>query len=1119
MTDSTESAGTRRPWGPRRLIFIAHLWLGLASGLAVFVVGLTGALYVFEPELKALYTRPGVVSPPAGAKPLPASELVERGHAALTRAGYGLTPPDNSWILLHAPPGRVAVYSAFWKHTAAWYEVVLDPYRGEALAVRNQRWDPFNVILRLHRSLLLPEEIGRWIVGVAVLITVVMLVTGLVLWFPRRLRRLAEAGALRQRVTIRFRGRSARVNYDLHRVLGFYGFAVTLVIALTGLVWSFSWMDRAVYWVATGGGTPSEPPPVRSGPAVARSPLAPHPLDRALAGVQREFPGAVRYELIIPAAADRALQVCANPDEGMFYRTECAWFDRYTGEPRRAERYQDKNAGELMRAMNYDIHVGQILGLPGRVLACGASLIVASLPITGALLWLRRGGGPTARRRLRAQHRPHTERRQRETLMSGPSRPALVALHLLLLSTALAHAQQPSTAREPAVELPELRVPGILDQGYVVRDATTGTKSDTPLLETPATVNVIPRKQLDDQRLLTLPEALGWVPGFGDESSRGGFERFTLRGFFASDFTLLDGLRVDPRFWVKQEVFGLERVEVLKGPASVLYGQVAPGGIVNLVSKRPRPEAHYELGYTAGSFGFHQGTVDVGGPITADKSALYRFTALYLDRDDFVDFVNKDRLYIAPALTLRLGNDTTLTLLANYIRDNLVEPIGIPANGAFLANRNGKIPIERFVGEPRFNQDRAFRLQGGYQLEHRFTENLRLRNNFRVQSFEFDDDNVRPDTLLGDQRTVTRFASGDRVRGTNVGMDTNLEWTFRTGPVSHRMLGGVDVFWDRFADRFYFTPNVAPLDVFNPVYGSPVTVTRADFIFDGVFNAFQAGVYVQDQMTIFKNLTVLLGARFDDARNRGEDRIFGGSTSQHDRAATWRAALLYQFLPGLAAYASYATSFTPITFGSKADGAPLKPEHGEQYEIGLKADLFRGRFTSALALYDLTRQNVITADPVSPFFSIQTGEQRSRGVEWDGRVKIMPGWDLLAFYAFTEAEITKDTTFERGNRLPAVPKHSAGLWSTWALQSGVLKGLGVGFGGRYVGERMIDLANSLELPDYVVLDASVFYRWGPLGAQLNFKNLTDKTYFTGNSRFVQPGEPFTVLGQLTWNFR
>jgi iron complex outermembrane receptor protein len=705
-----------------------------------------------------------------------------------------------------------------------------------------------------------------------------------------------------------------------------------------------------------------------------------------------------------------------------------------------------------------------------------------------------------------------------------------LALSLVILADVCSHAQQspppsptpsptPAPASPPVHQLPELRVPGFLDQGYVTRDSVTGTKTDTPFIETPAVTDVINRKQLDDQRLLSLPEALQWVPGFGDESSRGGFERFTLRGFFAGDNTYLDGLRVDPRFWVSQEMFGMERVEVLKGPASVLYGQVEPGGLVNLVSKRPLPQAHYDFGYTGGSFSFNEVTGDVGGPITDSKSVLYRVTARYLNTKDFVDFVGKERVYVAPALTLRLGTDTTLTLLANYITEDWVQSPGIPAEGTVLSNPNGRIPIKRFVGEPRFNQSKDWRVQGGYQFDHRFTENLVLHQGLRVQSFEFDDDNVRPDVLLDDQRTVTRFASGDRVRATNVGVDTNLAWTVKTGPITHRLLGGVDFFWDKFADRFYFVPDIDPIDVFDPVYGAPVPVTRADWSFDSTFTAQQLGVYVQDQMRIWDRLTILMGARFDNALVKTEDHIGEGTSTQHDQAPTWRIGLLYQFLPGFAGFASYATSFLPVTFGAKVDGSPLKPETGEQWETGVKLDLLGGRLTSTLAFYQITRQNVITDDLDNPGFSIQTGEQRSRGIEWDARARIVPGWDILAYYSYIDAVITSDTVFPTGNRVPAVPLHTAGLWTTWEFPSGPLKGLGAGFGGRYVGSQQLDLANSLKLPDYGVLDASVFYRWGPARAQVNFKNLTNEKYYAGNSRFVQPGEPFSVLGQLTLSFR
>jgi iron complex outermembrane receptor protein len=650
-----------------------------------------------------------------------------------------------------------------------------------------------------------------------------------------------------------------------------------------------------------------------------------------------------------------------------------------------------------------------------------------------------------------------------------------------------------------------------------VQDAATGTKTDTPLIEVPSTVNVLNRQQLDAQQLLTLPEALQWVPGVFDQNSRSGFDRFTIRGFFAGDSVFLDGLRADPRFWISQELFGMERIEVLKGPASVLYGQIAPGGVVNLVSKRPRFEPHYDLGLTIGSYDFYEGTFDLGGAVNADKTIAVRATGLYLDRNDFVDFVEKQRAYFAPAVTFKLGTDTTLTVLGSYVWEDWVAPLELPAEGTVLPNPNGKIPIERFVGEPAFNRTEDWRFQGGIILEHRFNKDLRLRSIVRGQYYEVEDDGVRGFELSDDKRTMTRFVSGGPVRGWSIGADTNVEWTFQTGPVSHRVLGGVDVFYDYFNNQFYFGDDVGPLDLFAPVYGSPVA--KGAVVHDATDTITQVGLYVQDQMKLFDKLTLVLGGRYDLAWHQQDDHLFNAVTEHDDTAFTYRAGLLYQFIPGLAVYASYATSFQPVTFGARANGAVFEPETGEQVEGGIKVDMFGGRLTSTVSVYHLTRQNVTVDDPSNEGFSIQTGEQRSQGVEVSAQARIVDGWDVTAFYAYTDGEITEDTTFAVGNQLPNTPKHSAGLWTSWTFPSGPLKGLGAGAGFRYVGERPADLSNAVTLPDYVVVDAAVFYRRGRLSLDLNFKNVTNETYFNGNgSSFIFPGEPFTVLGRVGWSF-
>jgi uncharacterized iron-regulated membrane protein len=364
-----------------------HRWLGLASGAVVFVVAVTGALYAFAPEIGDLYLRRFArVSPPAGAPSLAAPVLVRRAEAAVERAAGPLPAGSRRWLTLHADRGRSAVYTVAPAGAAGWYEVYVDPYRGDVLLVRDMRWDPLGLLLRAHQTLLLPAAIGRPVVGAAVLAFVVSLLTGLVLWLPRRPRALLRSGALRRRLTLDFRGRPLRVNYDLHRVLGAWALVVTLVLALTGLVWSFAWLDRAVYWVATGGQAPRAHH-WRSGPGDGPAGAS----DGALAAAVRAFPDAARLEVALPSGPGEALSVCASPDLATSYRTDCAWLDRHTGAPLGAARYRDQNAGDRLRALNHDVHVGRIAGVSGRLAACLASLVAASLPITGALIWWHRG--------------------------------------------------------------------------------------------------------------------------------------------------------------------------------------------------------------------------------------------------------------------------------------------------------------------------------------------------------------------------------------------------------------------------------------------------------------------------------------------------------------------------------------------------------------------------------------------------------------------------------------------------------------------------------------------------------------------------------------------------------
>jgi uncharacterized iron-regulated membrane protein len=347
-------------------------------------------MYAFAPEITDLYLhRHARVPSPPGVRPLPASTLVKRAEAAAERAAGTLPPDTQRSLALSTEPERSAIYTVAPAGSPGWYEVYVDRHRGEVLLVRDMRWDPLGVILRAHQTLLLPAAIGQRIIGIAVLLFVISLITGLVLWFPRRLTTLRRPGALRRRLTLGLTGRFVRVNYDLHRVPGGYALAVALILALTGLVLSFPWVDRAVYWIATGGQAPA-PPAAWRGDGAGASINGTPGLDRALAVAAGVLAGATRLDVTWPGGPATAFSVCASPLAGTSYRTECLWFDRSTGRQVGAERYSDKNTGERLRAMTYDIHVGRIAGLPGRFAAFAASLVAASLPITGALIWWKR---------------------------------------------------------------------------------------------------------------------------------------------------------------------------------------------------------------------------------------------------------------------------------------------------------------------------------------------------------------------------------------------------------------------------------------------------------------------------------------------------------------------------------------------------------------------------------------------------------------------------------------------------------------------------------------------------------------------------------------------------------
>ncbi|MDV3348998.1 TonB-dependent siderophore receptor [Leptothoe sp. LEGE 181152] len=668
-----------------------------------------------------------------------------------------------------------------------------------------------------------------------------------------------------------------------------------------------------------------------------------------------------------------------------------------------------------------------------------------------------------------------------------------------------------------------LLVTGEQEQDYGATQATVGTRTVTPILEVPQSIQVVPEPVLEDQNALTLNDALrnvsGVQPSFA--SARSPVTAVVIRGFNV-DNLLLNGLRDSTFTDLGIGLTNVERVEVLKGPASVLYGLGDLGGTINVVTKQPLRESFYELEYTVDNFGLHRPAIDLSGPLNADRTVLYRFNAAGEFGENFVDFEDIDsRPFVAPALTWQIDDDTTLTLEANYLRNNTTgDAPSLPAVGTVIDNPNGEIDLDVNLGEPDLTETQEQVTRIGYRLEHQLDAHWAIRSEFSGAFFrELTNTIAFPLGLLPDQRTLLRaLVDVDTDRDSYV-LNNSVVGGFNTGSVDHQLLVGVELARENVTDRLVAN-FLDPIDIFDPVY-TPDNVGFEVLRQDVFSRTDSLGIYAQDQISFTDDLILVLGGRFDIAGVSNDDAIAQTDEFQQDEAFSPRVGLVYQPSDDVSLYGSYTRSFTPQA-GQTFTGDSFRPERGTQYELGVKANLLQDKLFANLAFFDLTRTNVLTNDPDNSLFQIQTGEQRSRGIELDVQGEILPGWNVIASYALTDAEITEDEVFEEGNTLFNVPRHGGSLWTVYELQQGSLEGLGFGLGLFFVGERDGDLDNTFELPSYVRSDALVYYQRDRFRAQLNVQNLFDIDFFeasrSGNDLEIIPGQPLTVSAKVSWQF-
>ncbi|MGQ9370130.1 TonB-dependent siderophore receptor [Azospirillum sp. ST 5-10] len=664
--------------------------------------------------------------------------------------------------------------------------------------------------------------------------------------------------------------------------------------------------------------------------------------------------------------------------------------------------------------------------------------------------------------------------------------------------------------------------------GYVATHSAAGTKAATPIVETPRSVSVVPREQIEDQGSKTVMQAMRYTPGAftGQVGASNRYDYVILRGIVDRSINnvFLDGLKVlgDDATYSSMQVdpYFLERIEAVKGPASVLYGQNSPGGLIAMTSKKPLFEPFAEIEATFGTNRQRGVAFDVGGPLGESDRAAYRIVGLADAADTQFDHAKEKRYAIAPSVTMRLTEDTTLTAMAYLQRDpEGGTHNGAPAEGALFPRNGQYISRHFFDGEPDLEAFERTQKMVGYQLEHRFDDTWTVRQNLRYLDSDVHIDQVYQIGWAGDGSLLARYYGGGDESLQALAVDNQVQADFATGPLTHTVLAGFDYQHRRSKNDWEFG-SAASIDAFDPAYGN--TEVSGAYPMRATRSLEQTGVYLQDQIA-WGGWRLSLGGRQDWAERTNRDRIAGTEAGEDRAKFTKQAGLLYLFDSGIAPYASYAESFNPSLY-TGADGGPLAPTEGVQYEAGVKYQPPGSRSLLTAAVFHLEQENVAVADP-NTFVYHPVGTIRSRGIELEGRLQVTDSLRLLAGYTFLDTEYKTSPDGKQGNTPPQIPRHMASLWAEYAFIEGPLEHLSLGAGVRYVGETWADSRNTTKVPSYAVVDLSLRYGLEALGlpgtqVRINANNLFDKNYVASCLELANCyfGEERSVTATLTHRF-
>jgi len=699
-------------------------------------------------------------------------------------------------------------------------------------------------------------------------------------------------------------------------------------------------------------------------------------------------------------------------------------------------------------------------------------------------------------------------------------RTALIALAVQQLSNP-AFAQT-ATSVEPEATLPAVNVKSSREQAptYNLPTAVSATKIEAPLRDIPQTVNVVPQTLLRDQGVRSMQDVLKAVPGIGLSHGDGQRDQVTIRGFSAIADQFVDGMRDDALYF--RDLSNIEQVEVIKGPASVLYGRGSSGGLINRISKKPGIDKH-EISVQVGNWNQRRGEFDLARDY-GESGVAFRVTGALERADSYRDQQFLKREALSPSLSIKLGADTSLLMQGEYLSDRRVTDFGVPSHRGLPVD----VAASTYYGAANakdidYSKSRVSAL--GFTLEHRFNSQWSARNALRHYNYSLD----RNNTLVGSVNETAQTASLNRsnVRREEDGYFNQSELVQKTtlAGMPHQLLYGVEI-GKQHKDQLFRTKNgIATVSLFNPVAPVvPFNVTTAPATDNlGIFSV--ASVYAQDLVTLSERWKALAGIRFDKFDQETQERRAGQSNlNRTDRAWSPRAGLVYQPTQNQSYYGSFSKSFQPSgeSFALAANNAQLAPEVTTNKEIGAKLDVLDGRASATASLFQLERINIKASDPVTNQL-IPIGVQRTNGLELTFSGDLAHGWQIWTGYSYLDARVTSsiakdDGQFIQGKRATLTPVHSANLWLTKAFGHG----FGAGAGMNYVGDRFANPGNTVTLPSYATADAMAYYRMARLDLQLNLMNVFNRDYIVaghGSSKNLNlPGAPRSVQLTARYNF-